>query len=93
MAKGIMERLAENVSVRLDSLIKSSEATVGTVTTTTTYVAEALPGTLAAAEKWRVKRIVEVTDSSDDSSETEIRWAGNAADFVHAADDLASLFA
>ena len=50
---------------------------------TYTYIGEALPGALAAAAEWRIKRLTNATNA--------IEWAGGNSDFVQVWDDRASL--
>ena len=68
----------------LQRLNASNMAVKITVVGTTTYVAQAAPGTPQSTAKWKVMKI-------DESSGTVITWADGDADFDNVATDLTTL--
>jgi hypothetical protein len=84
MPNGILQRILENVSVRLDTVLVEDSADGSVI------VAEALPGTALAEAKWRVRRETKAVDGTVTTS--TVRWCGGSSDFEFPADDLPSLF-
>ena len=53
---------------------------------TSTYIAEAAPGTELTAARWRCKRVVEISPTI-----TRVTWADGDADFNNTANNVATL--